>query len=76
MFTFWNFGILYNFSIRNVSKVYSPSVFEIYLTFDFSKYKRNSRGLYKRFQTDNYFSDEIPQEIKDKNRIYQTWDQL
>ncbi|MDA7820869.1 hypothetical protein N9A30_07625 [Flavobacteriaceae bacterium] len=51
----FDFGILYNFPIRNVSKVYSPSVFEIYLTFDFSKYKRNSRGLYKRFQTDNYF---------------------
>ncbi|MDA9305814.1 type IX secretion system membrane protein PorP/SprF [Flavobacteriaceae bacterium] len=51
----FDFGILYNFPIRNVSKVYSPSIFEIYLTFDFSKYKRNSRGLYKRFQTDNYF---------------------
>ena len=36
-------------------KTYAPSIFELYLTFDFSKFRRNTRGLYKRIQTDNYF---------------------
>jgi type IX secretion system PorP/SprF family membrane protein len=51
----FDFGIFYNFPIRQVSKVFSPSIFEINLTFDFSQYRRNNRGLYKRLQTDNYF---------------------
>jgi len=28
--------------------------FELHLTFDFSPFRRNNRGLFKRFQTDNY----------------------
>lgn len=51
----FDFGVLYNFPIRNYSNVYSPSIFELYLTFDFSKFRRNSRGLFKRLQIDNYF---------------------
>jgi hypothetical protein len=33
----------------------TASVFEMYLTFDFSQFRRNRRGLYKRLQNDNYF---------------------
>jgi type IX secretion system PorP/SprF family membrane protein len=51
----FDFGVLYNFPIQNVAKVFSPSTFELYLTFDFSKFRRNSRGLFKRLQTDNYY---------------------
>lgn len=51
----FDFGVLYNFPIRNVNRVFSPSIFELYLTFDFSKFRRNRRGLFKRLQTDNYF---------------------
>lgn len=51
----FDFGILYNFPIRVASRVYSPSIFELYLTFDFSKYRRNNRGLFKRIQIDNYY---------------------
>lgn len=51
----FDFGILYNFPLRNIRQVFSPSVLELYLTFDFSKFRRNRRGLFKRLQTDNYF---------------------
>jgi hypothetical protein len=47
--------VLYNFPVRNPDKVFSPSIFELYLTFDFSKFRRNQRGLFKRINTDNYF---------------------
>lgn len=51
----FDFGVLYNFPIKNVSRTFAASVFELYLTFDFSKFRRNRRGLYKRIQNDNYF---------------------
>ena len=51
----FDIGLLYNFGIKNIKKTYAPSIFELYLTFDFSKFRRNTRGLYKRIQTDNYF---------------------
>jgi len=51
----FDFGVLYNVGIRNVTQVFAPSVFKLYLTFDFSKYRRNNRGLFKRLQIDNYF---------------------
>ena len=51
----FEFGVLYNFPIRNINKTFAASVFELYLTFDFSKFRRNRRGLYKRLQNDNYF---------------------
>ena len=51
----FDFGVLYNFPVRNPDKVFSPSIFELYLTFDFSKFRRNQRGLFKRINTDNYF---------------------
>jgi hypothetical protein len=50
-----DFDVLYNFPVRNPEKVFSPSIFELYLTFDFSKFRRNQRGLFKRINTDNYF---------------------
>ena len=33
----------------------APSIFELQVTFNFSKFRRNNRGRYKRLQTDNYF---------------------
>lgn len=36
-------------------QIFSPSILELYLTFDFSKFRINRRGLFKRLQTDNYF---------------------
>ena len=51
----FDFGMSYNFPIRNSENVFAPSTFEVYITFDFSKYRRNGRGLFKRLQTDNYF---------------------
>jgi len=51
----FDFGLLFNFPIQNLNRVYSASVFELFITFDFSKFRRNSRGLYKRLQNDNYF---------------------
>lgn len=50
----FEFGIFYNFPIRQVAKVYSPSILELQLSFDFSQYRRNNRGLFKRLQIDNY----------------------
>ena len=34
--------------------IYAPSVFELYFSFDFSPFRRNNRGVYKRLQIDNY----------------------
>ena len=39
----------------NTGKVFSPSMFELSVIFDFSIYRRNNRGLYKRLQIDNYY---------------------
>lgn len=50
----FDFGLQYNFPLRQLNQVYSPSVFELHLTFDFSPFRRNNRGLFKRLQTDNY----------------------
>jgi len=48
------FGIAYIFPLRSKAKVHSPSIFEIFITFDFSRFKRNQRGFFKHLQTDNY----------------------
>ena len=50
----FDFGIQHNFPLRRLNQVYSLSVFELYLTFAFSTFRRNNRGLFKRLQTDNY----------------------
>lgn len=51
----FDFGVHYNFPFRNTGTVYSPSMFELSVIFDFSIYRRNNRGLYKRLQIDNYY---------------------
>ena len=52
----FEFGTLYNFpSRKNPAKAYSPSTFEVFLTFDFSPYLRNRRGDYRRLSIDNYY---------------------
>lgn len=51
----FDFGILYNFPFQSPGAVYSPSIFELFVTFDFSVYRRNRRGQYNRLQTDNYY---------------------
>lgn len=51
----FDFGINYGFPNRKPGKVYSPSIFELSIIFDFSIYRRNNRGLYKKLQIDNYY---------------------
>ena len=51
----FDFGVHYNFPFRNIGTIYSPSMFELSVIFDFSIYRRNNRGLYKRLQIDNYY---------------------
>ncbi len=51
----FDFGINYNFPYRKPGKVFSPSIFELSIIFDFSIYRRNNRGLYKKLQIDNYY---------------------
>ena len=51
----FDFGIHYNFPNRKPGEVFSPSVFELSIIFDFSIYRRNNRGLYKKLQIDNYY---------------------
>ena len=50
----FDFGIQFNAPIRKINQVYAPSVFELYFAFDFSPFRRNNRGVYKRLQIDNY----------------------
>jgi len=50
----FDFGILYNFPFQSPGAVYSPSIFELFVTFDFSVFRRNRRGQYNRLQIDNY----------------------
>lgn len=50
----FDIGILYNLGVKQIDKVYAPAILELYLTFDFSKFRRNLRGLFKRLQIDNY----------------------
>ena len=51
----FDFGILYNIPFKSPGIVYSPSMFELFITFDFSVYRRNKRGQYNRLQIDNYY---------------------
>jgi len=57
----FDFGLLYNFPSRKTATetsapaVFSPSIFELFITFDFSIYRRNRRGQYNRLTTDNYY---------------------
>ncbi len=51
----FDFGVAYNFPFENVGNYLTPSIFEISVTFDFSIFRRNFRGQYKRIHTDNYY---------------------
>ena len=50
----FDFGVQFNAPLRKINQVYAPSVFELYFSFDFSPFRRNNRGVYKRLQIDNY----------------------
>jgi hypothetical protein len=50
----FDLGLGYNFPVRSLAKIHSPSIFEIIVTFDFSRFRRNQRGYHKHLQTDNY----------------------
>tara|TARA_B110000902_G_C14083595_1_gene504153 strand:- start:15 stop:719 length:705 start_codon:yes stop_codon:yes gene_type:complete len=50
----FDFGVQYNLPINQINVVLSPSIFELYVAFDFSIYRRNNRGSHKRLATDNY----------------------
>ena len=50
----FEFGLAYNFPFRAQAKIHSPSIFEIFVSFDFCIYRRNQRGFFKHLQTENY----------------------
>jgi len=50
----FDLGLKYNIPIKQINQVFAPSIFELYVAFDFSIYRRNNRGRYKRLVTDNY----------------------
>ena len=50
----FDFGFQYNFPFQKESKVFAPSIFELYFVFDFSPFRRNQRGYLKRLQINNY----------------------
>ena len=50
----FEFGLAYSFPLRSKAKVHSPSIFEVFVTFDFSRFRRNQRGFFKHLQTDSY----------------------
>ena len=50
----FDLGLGYNFPVRSLAKIHSPSIFEIIVTFDFSRFRRNQRGYHKHLQTDDY----------------------
>ena len=50
----FDFGVQFNAPLRKINQVYAPSVFEICFSFDFSPFRLNNRGVYKRLQIDNY----------------------
>ena len=50
----FDFVFQYNFSFQIESKVFTPSIFELYLVFDFSPFRRNQRGYLNRLQINNY----------------------
>ena len=50
----FDFGLFYQLPIQSTT-VNAPKIFELQVTFNFSKFRRNNKGNYKRLQTDNYF---------------------
>ena len=50
----FDFGFQYNIPLRQINTVFAPSIFEFNISFDFSVYRRNNRGGYKRLSIDNY----------------------
>lgn len=50
----FDFGFQYSLPLKVVNQVNSPSVFELYVAYNFSPFMRNNRGLFKRLQIDNY----------------------
>lgn len=50
----FDFGVQFNAPIRKINEAYAPSVIELYFSFDFSPFRRNNRGVFKRLKIDNY----------------------
>lgn len=50
----FEFGLAYNFPFRKQARVFAPSIFELFVTFDFSKFRKNQRGFFKHLQIENY----------------------
>jgi hypothetical protein len=53
----FDFGVSYAFALQSSATTYryAPTIFDLYLSFDFSPFLRNRRGQYKRLQVDNYY---------------------
>lgn len=50
----FDFGMQYYFPIRKQGFRMAPRIFELYLIFEFTPFRRNSRGSVKRLQINNY----------------------
>lgn len=50
----FDFGFQHAIPLKVVNQANLPSVFELYVAFDFSPFRRNNRGLFKSLKTDNY----------------------
>lgn len=51
----FDLGFQYAIPMRKIGLAHPPKVFEFYVGFDFTRFRRNNRGIYKRLQTDNYY---------------------
>lgn len=51
----FDFGFQYAVPMSSPGKTNPLKVFEMYIVFDFSRFRRNNKGIYKRLQTDNYY---------------------
>ena len=50
----FDLGFQYALPLKVPNQVNPPRIFELFVAFDFSPFRRNNRGLFKRLQTDNY----------------------
>ncbi|MEK9603589.1 MAG: type IX secretion system membrane protein PorP/SprF [Flavobacteriaceae bacterium] len=50
----FNFGMQYYFPINKGTTNFASNVFELYLIFEFTPFRRNNLRSYKRLQVDNY----------------------
>lgn len=51
----FDIGFQINSPLNQPNKLLTPSIFELHVVFNFSQYRRNNRGRFKRLNVDNYY---------------------